>query len=66
MDIRKNVVIVEDSASGKTSLTFMFEFKEFPESYIPTLLDEYFIDIKMHGFTVNLHIIDTAGEQLSF
>ena len=66
MDIRKNVVIVGDSASGKTSLTCMFEFKEFPESYITTLLDKSFIDIEMHGFTINLHIIDTAGEQLSF
>ena len=63
MEIQKKLVIVGDSACGKTNLTVVFDNKKFPEIYIPTLFEEYFINSKVNHTSVNLHINDTGGEK---
>ena len=61
MDTQK-LVIVGDSACGKTSLIAVFNNKQFLEEYIPTKLNDYFIDITVCDTNFFLHISDNSGE----
>ena len=63
METQKKLVIVGDSACGKTSLVLVFNNKQFPEKYIPTLFDDYFINIEINSTIVKLVISDTSGNK---
>ncbi|MEE6513348.1 hypothetical protein FKM82_020921, partial [Ascaphus truei] len=60
---RKKLVIVGDGACGKTCLLIVFSRNEFPESYIPTLFENYVADIEVDGKRVELILWDTAGQE---
>ncbi|XP_075430192.1 transforming protein RhoA-like isoform X3 [Ascaphus truei] len=45
--IRRKLVTVGDGGCGKTCLLIVFSGDEFPESYIPTVLDNYVADIEV-------------------
>lgn len=47
---------------GKTCITLRYLKGDFTEGYIPTLEDEFSKVIEIEGKTVNLAIVDTAGQ----
>lgn len=47
---------------GKTAITLQFVKGEFTEGYIPTIEDEFIKSIDHKGETVQIEIIDTAGQ----
>ncbi|ODN96582.1 rho family protein [Cryptococcus wingfieldii CBS 7118] len=61
--IRRKLVIVGDGAAGKTSLLNVFAVGHFPESYEPTVFDNYVTEIELDGKPVQLALWDTAGQE---
>merc|ERR1711971_717368 len=61
--IRKKLVIVGDGACGKTCLLIVFSKDQFPEVYVPTVLENYVADIEVDGKQVELALWDTAGQE---
>ncbi|KAL7423373.1 Rho GTPase [Cryptotrichosporon argae] len=61
--IRRKLVIVGDGAAGKTSLLNVFALGHFPESYEPTVFDNYVTEIELDGKPVQLALWDTAGQE---
>nr|XP_055113260.1 transforming protein RhoA-like isoform X3 [Symphalangus syndactylus] len=47
--IWKKLVIVGDGACGKTCLLVGFSKDQFPEVYVPTVLENYVADIEVDG-----------------
>jgi len=60
---RKKLVIVGDGACGKTCLLFVFVKGVFPESYVPTVFENYTADIKVDGKILEIALWDTAGQE---
>ena len=60
--IRTKLVVVGDYACGKTCLLVVFCKDEFPKVYIPTVFENYAIDIEVDGRHVELVVWDTAGQ----
>ncbi|KAH8089283.1 ras family-domain-containing protein [Filobasidium floriforme] len=61
--IRRKLVIVGDGACGKTSLLTVFSLGQFPDSYSPTVFDNFVADIQLDGKPVHLQLWDTAGQE---
>jgi len=61
--IRRKLVIVGDGAAGKTSLLNVFAVGHFPETYEPTVFDNYVTEIELDGKPVQLALWDTAGQE---
>lgn len=61
--IRRKLVIVGDGACGKTSLLTVFSLGQFPDSYSPTVFDNFVADIQLDGKPVQLALWDTAGQE---
>ncbi|WWC59016.1 uncharacterized protein I303_101562 [Kwoniella dejecticola CBS 10117] len=61
--MRRKLVIVGDGAAGKTSLLNVFAVGHFPESYEPTVFDNYVTEIELDGKPVQLALWDTAGQE---
>ena len=55
-------VTVGDPATGKTCLLVSYTTHQFPEKYVPTILDNHAVNIKVDGRPVRLDLWDT-GEQ---
>jgi len=63
--IRIKLVVVGDGAVGKTSLLIRASTGEFPTEYLPTVFENYTMQMK-HGKnndTILLHLWDTAGQE---
>ena len=60
--IRKKLVIVGDSACGKTCLLIVISRDQFPEVYVPTVFDTA-TDIEVDAKQVELTLWDTAGQE---
>ncbi|CAD6577830.1 MAG: Rho GTPase, partial [Tremellales sp. Tagirdzhanova-0007] len=58
--VRRKLVIVGDGAAGKTSLLNVFAVGHFPETYEPTVFDNYVTEIELDGKPVQLALWDTA------
>lgn len=56
-------MIVGDGACGKTSLLTVFSLGQFPDSYSPTVFDNFVADIQLDGKPVQLALWDTAGQE---
>eukprot|EP01100_Stratorugosa_tubuloviscum_P007942 TRINITY_DN3295_c0_g4_i3.p1 TRINITY_DN3295_c0_g4~~TRINITY_DN3295_c0_g4_i3.p1 ORF type:complete len:191 (-),score=77.34 TRINITY_DN3295_c0_g4_i3:47-619(-) len=54
-------VAVGDGGSGKTCLLMTFALNEFPNEYIPTIFDNYVVNLIVQGETINLELFDTFG-----
>ena len=55
-------VCVGDCASGKTGMLASYKSGKFPTEYVPTVVDNYDVDIQLEeGTSVKLHIWDSAG-----
>ena len=61
--IRKKMVVVGDGACGKSSLLIVFSKGEFPEVYVPTVFENYVVDIGVGGNQAELAVWDTAGQE---
>jgi len=62
-DIRIKLVAVGDGAVGKTSLLIAYAKGTFPDTYIPTVFENYTAPIEHNGKKVLLHLWDTAGQE---
>ncbi|XP_063070746.1 rho-related GTP-binding protein RhoE-like [Engraulis encrasicolus] len=65
MDLNQNVkykiVVVGDSQCGKTSLLHIFAKDSFPESYVPTVFENYTASFDIDGKRIELSLWDTSG-----
>lgn len=58
------VVLVGDGSCGKTCLLEVFKRNEFPEEYIPTVVDNFVKDVDIDDTKkVTLTLWDTAGQE---
>jgi len=62
-ECRIKLVAVGDGAVGKTSLLIRFARGEFPETYIPTVFENYSTEYNYKDRKVTLHLWDTAGQE---
>ena len=51
-----------DGTVGKTCLLHSYSSNTFPESYVPTVFDNYDTDVMVKSIRYRLHICDTAGQ----
>nr|CAB3265572.1 TC10 protein [Phallusia mammillata] len=56
-------VVVGDGAVGKTSMLISYSKGDFPDEYVPTILDQYAANINVGGTPYLLELIDTAGQE---
>jgi len=57
------LVVIGDGAVGKTCLLISYAKKEFPEDYIPTVFDNYVVNITAGNQNIELGLWDTAGQE---
>lgn len=62
-ETRIKLVAVGDGAVGKTSLLIAFAKGTFPDTYVPTVFENYTASIQSGDRTVLLHLWDTAGQE---
>nr|KAG5708474.1 hypothetical protein BaRGS_026201 [Batillaria attramentaria] len=61
VDCRRKLVVVGDSACGKTCLMIVFIKDQFPVTDVPTIFDNYVGDVEVDGQKVKVDLHDTAG-----
>ena len=61
--VQIKLVVVGDGAVGKTCLLISYANKKFPESYVPTVFDNYVVNITAGTEQIELGLWDTAGQE---
>ena len=62
MDTMK-CVVVGDGAVGKTCLLISYASNKFPTDYVPTVFDNYAVNLMISGESYKLGLFDTAGQE---
>jgi len=57
------LVVIGDGAVGKTCLLISYAKKEFPKDYIPTVFDNYVVNLTASTQSIELGLWDTAGQE---
>jgi len=57
------LVVVGDGAVGKTCLLISYANKRFPEEYVPTVFDNYVVNLTAGDQKIELGLWDTAGQE---
>jgi len=57
------LVVIGDGAVGKTCLLISYANNRFPEDYIPTVFDNYVVNLTAGERNIELGLWDTAGQE---
>lgn len=55
--------MVGDGDTGKSALVSTFAFGKFPDTYIPTVFENYLTSMEINGSRIALSLLDTAGQE---